>query len=105
MSNGILLKFYKSTDWRRCRDAALLRDNYLCQDCLKDGKISTAYDVHHIKEINLFNVYNPDISLNLNNLVCLCHECHNKRHTRFEKQERQKERYTIDRNGNFIKID
>lgn len=72
--------FYKSTAWQRCRDAAWRRDGGLCQDCLKQGKLVAAEEVHHITPLTPLNVRNPEISLNLDNLVSLCRECHKARH-------------------------
>ena len=72
--------FYKSKAWQSCREAAISRDRYLCQDCLQQGRISTAEEVHHIKPLTPENVTDPSISLNLENLVSVCRECHKARH-------------------------
>lgn len=32
-------KFYNSKAWQVCRSIALARDNYLCQECLKQGRL------------------------------------------------------------------
>ena len=67
-------QFYNSDPWETARTLALIRDFYLCQECLKN-KIIRAYDVvHHIKPRRLF----PQLALVLSNLICLCHACHNK---------------------------
>lgn len=57
------------------------RDSYLCQDCLKAGRIVPAEEVHHIKELTKENVRDPSVTLNLNNLVSLCRRCHRMRHS------------------------
>jgi 5-methylcytosine-specific restriction endonuclease McrA len=72
--------FYKSKSWQACRAAAWSRDRGLCQDCLKSGRITPAEIVHHITELTPQNIGNPSISLNLDNLVSVCRECHAKRH-------------------------
>lgn len=46
-----IAKFYHSREWKRVREAVLIRDNYLCQYCLKDNIIKSAEIVHHIVEI------------------------------------------------------
>lgn len=68
--------FYKSRAWQAIRRRALIRDHYLCQDCLKENRITQADTVHHRVEIS------KDWSkrLDLNNLVSLCAACHNARH-------------------------
>ena len=73
-------KFYGSKAWQVCRDVAIKRDRYLCQDCLKLGRITPAEEVHHIVELNAINVDDESVSLNLDNLVSLCRRCHRARH-------------------------
>jgi 5-methylcytosine-specific restriction enzyme A len=70
-------EFYKSAAWEKCREVVLIRDNYLCQDCLKQNKITPADMVHHIKELE----QHPEVALDLDNLVGLCDSCHNKQHS------------------------
>jgi len=72
--------FYSSGAWKTIRDLAKKRDAYLCVDCLKAGKITPAEEVHHIIEITPENVTDPNVTLNLDNLVSLCRECHKARH-------------------------
>lgn len=69
-------RFYKSTAWRKCREITLARDNYLCQECLKHGKITTANVVHHIKPLEDY----PEFALDARFHISLCHACHNKEH-------------------------
>lgn len=38
------------------------------------------YIVHHKCYIDTTNIYNPDITLNFDNLELLCLDCHNKEH-------------------------
>lgn len=68
--------FYNSTAWLRCRKLALIRDNYLCQKCLKENKITTADMVHHIRSLEDY----PELALVLENLESLCNACHNMEH-------------------------
>lgn len=68
--------FYKSAAWQKARQVALIRDNYLCQSCLKDKKIVKADVVHHIKELKDY----PELGLVLSNLISWCHACHNRHH-------------------------
>lgn len=69
-------KFYKSKEWEVSREVAIVRDNALCQDCLKNNKIVAFYTVHHIVPIK------EDWSrrLDISNLICLCESCHQIRH-------------------------
>lgn len=72
-------QFYKSANWLKLRDYVLKRDNYLCTECIKSGKLTTCNTVHHIIEIR----EDMSKSLDQDNLTTLCYECHNKIHKRF----------------------
>lgn len=89
-------QFYKSIQWRNCRSEYMKKAKGLCEDCLKENKITPAEEVHHIKPITPFNVNDPEITLNFSNLVALCRECHRKRHGARER------RYTIDEYGRVM---
>lgn len=56
--------------WGRARKAALNRDKFLCQACLKQGKVTPAKEVDHIKR--KADGGTDDIS----NLQSLCTPCH-----------------------------
>jgi 5-methylcytosine-specific restriction enzyme A len=68
-------EFYHSKEWERVRQAALMRDNYLCQDCLEEKRITPADVVDHIKPVRQF----WNLRLSLSNLRSLCHAHHNKK--------------------------
>lgn len=77
---GYASRFYKSLKWQNMRDNIIKRDKGLCVDCLKNGMITTAEEVHHIIPITESNINDPSITLNPDNLVSLCRECHKARH-------------------------
>ena len=85
--------FYKSKAWQRCRENIMKRDAYLCVDCFKKNKLTPAEEVHHITELTADNINNPAITLNPDNLVSLCRECHKARHGA------RQHRYKIDERG------
>jgi len=72
------MKFYKSSKWRKKREAILRRDNYLCQECKRYGKTTPAQTVHHIYPLERY----PELALVSVNLVSLCNECHEQMHDR-----------------------
>lgn len=80
--------FYKSKEWRKCREMILIRDHYLCQTCLKKGIIKVANTVHHIKPLEDY----PELALEPTNLESICPACHNQEHP--EKGRRDKEPVT-----------
>lgn len=69
-------KFYKSKEWIKGRQLAIVRDHALCRDCLDKDVITPYNTVHHIVPIK------EDWSkrLDIDNLICLCESCHQKRH-------------------------
>ena len=87
-------RFYKGTNWQQLRDTIMKRDGYLCQDCKARGKITPAEEVHHIIELTPNNINDASITLNPDNLVSLCRECHRQRHGA--------KRWKVDANGNVI---
>ena len=60
--------------WRKFRKA-VLRQNPLCQDCLREGFITPSKEVHHIKKLRDY----PELRLVRSNLLCLCTRHHNVR--------------------------
>ena len=65
----------------------------LCEDCLKQNKVTPASEVHHIIELTPKNITDPCITLSYQNLVALCHDCHMKRH------HPHKRRFKVDEYG------
>ena len=83
--------FYKSAAWQACRSSYWRQVGGLCEDCLKAGRFTPGVEVHHIEELTPDNIGNPAVTLNPDNLVLLCHDCHMARH------KGQTKRYTVDK--------
>jgi len=75
MAKEFAKQFYNSAIWNKQREYILKRDGYTCTE--KDCQ-NIATEVHHIIELNQYNIDDPNISLNENNLRSLCHDCHTK---------------------------
>lgn len=65
-------ELYHTPVWRRLRRMALQRDHYLCQACLRKGRITIATEVHHLRPVRDY----PGLALVLDNLESLCWPCH-----------------------------
>ncbi|EON70471.1 HNH endonuclease [Lysinibacillus sphaericus] len=65
--------FYNSKEWISQRKKILKRDKYICQICRRFGRNKSAEVIHHIIELN----ENWSKRLDENNLILLCHRCHN----------------------------
>ena len=98
MSRPFARQFYSSKAWQDCRNEYMKYAHYLCEDCMKRGIYKPAKEVHHIEELTPENIYRPEISLSLNNLVALWKECHAARHNEKEKEKR----YFFGKNGEII---
>lgn len=75
MAKDFAKAFYKSKAWQDARDYALMRDVYLCSRC---GRL--AEEVHHIIRLTPQNISDPAVTINPDNLECLCRECHQAEH-------------------------
>ena len=64
--------FYNSKSWDRVRQYIRKRDGYLCQECKRYGKRTTAKEVHHVNPLK----ERPDLALDERNLLTLCLKCH-----------------------------
>lgn len=74
MENSFAYKFYKTIEWKRCR-SAFLRMHPLCERCGMPAR-----QVHHKIRITPQNMFDPEITLNWENLEALCEECHQAEH-------------------------
>lgn len=84
MAREFAKSFYGSKRWKKCREAYIAHrksiDGGLCESCHD----SPGYIVHHKVEIQPWNINNPDVTLNFDNLKYDCHICHNKENNRDE---------------------
>lgn len=80
MAREFSIRFYRSKEWKKVRKYVYERDRGLCQDCLKHNKLTIGEEVHHIEYLTPYNINDPNITINPNNLVLLCKDCHHKRH-------------------------
>lgn len=87
--------FYKSKAWQSCRNTYIKSVGGLCEECLKHGRYKAAVEVHHKTHITPYNVNDPSITLNWDNLIALCRECHRRQHT-------TPKRYKVDELGRVI---
>lgn len=79
-------KIYNSKRWVRLR-AWKFVNSPLCEECLKEGKVTPTDDIHHIisfmstddKSRRLWLAYDYD------NLMSLCKQCHQKIHNQKNK--------------------
>lgn len=100
MAREFAKSFYRSKHWKDCRAAYIAHrksiDGGLCESCHEQ----LGYIVHHKKEIQPWNINNPDVTLNFDNLKYDCHVCHNKENNKDEVEGLAK--YIITTEGDVI---
>lgn len=79
MAKEFAIRFYNSKTWKQCRASYIVSVQGLCEQCLRDGIVTTGYILDHIVELSPMNINDVDITLNHNNLQFLCLSCHNKK--------------------------
>lgn len=88
--------FYSSRIWKSCKKAYISQAKGLCEQCLKNGKITPGEFVHHKIHLTPETVDDPNIALNFDNLELLCRDCHAAEHRKYER------RYRVDEFGRAI---
>lgn len=70
-------KFYSSSAWLKCRKAYIsmreASDGGICERCHENP----GYIIHHRVELTPDNISDPNVSLSFDNLMYVCHDCHN----------------------------
>lgn len=100
MAKPFAERLYNSSAWRKVRDAAIVRDHGMCQ---YQGCCRPAEEVHHIIELTPSNVDDPKIALNLDNLMCVCRDCHFRIHReKILERYRRKARKRILKDGFYF---
>lgn len=92
MAREFAKAFYNSKEWKAVRDYCIMRDHHACVYCGEPVE-----EVHHKIWLTPFNINDWNISLNPDNLISLCHDCHMKEHA-----TAMENLYTFDENGMLI---
>ena len=95
MAKDFSKAFYNSLQWKKIRAFVLTRDFYMCKVC----GAAHAKIVHHIRELTPMNIGDASISMNTDNLITVCEQCHDEIHSR---NHRQEARCRFDAEGNVL---
>jgi len=108
MAKKFARKFYKSKEWKQCRDAYFKSQYGLCEMCRAAGNEVPGEEVHHKTFLTPKNIDNPEVTLRWSNLQLLCKSCHNKIHQKayamHKKSEPVRAGVMFDENGELIKV-
>jgi len=80
---SVINRFYRSAAWQQARLIKITSANGRCENCGGVGE-----EVHHIVYVTPSNVNDIKVTLNQDNLILLCKECHNNEHKRFNNSEK-----------------
>lgn len=72
-------KLYNTTQWSSLRDY-YLHLHPLCENCMKNNKVSPATEVHHKQFLSTDPQREWELLLDENNLMSLCTSCHHRFH-------------------------
>ena len=90
-----LYRFYKSPEWLTLRESIMNENHHECQWCKEKGIISRAETVHHVQwvknhpELAMSRTYRDKSGEIKQNLIPLCHDCHDKAHKRMKYREKR----------------
>lgn len=75
-------EIYNSREWKALRIAKLRSTNGLCEECLKEGIVTSARCVHHVVPIETARTKDKmkRLAFDVNNLRALCFSCHARIH-------------------------
>ena len=104
MAKDFSRKFYSSKQWKECREGYINSVNGLCERCLRDGKITTGYILHHKEHLTPNNINDADVTLNWDNLEYLCKPHHDDIHGVGKKSEVISDGLMFDDDGQLIKM-
>lgn len=110
MSYGIRHSFYQSKAWKDVRKYIWLKQHLLCNRCGKPVYVDGISDylpkdkrrigiVHHKIYLDNINVYDPNITLNEDNLEGVCKWCHE--HVCHNTDTSTRKDYEFDDEGNI----
>lgn len=74
---------YNDPRWRPIREAVMQRDGGLCQECLKQDRLTPATEVHHKISPFQHGISDADFQFyawNMDNLEAICRDCHSAIH-------------------------
>lgn len=72
---------YQNSTWRKLRDT-YMHSHPICEECLKQGKVTPAEDIHHKRSPFKGGEINYSLLLDPENLMALCKDCHAEQHNK-----------------------
>ena len=91
MAREFARALYKSKEWERLRSRCMARPvtlpdgrvcpPYMCERCFeRRNRLVPAEICHHIRFVTPLNVHDPSVTLNADNIMRVCRDCHARIH-------------------------
>ncbi|PWL65941.1 MAG: HNH endonuclease [Amedibacillus dolichus] len=101
MAREFAKAFYNSKEWIQCRESYIkAMPKYkrgLCECCYNKGKHVLGQELHHKIWLTPKNIHDRNITLNHDNLILLCFDCHREKHN-----QRKQNQYVFNDRGELI---
>ena len=97
MARDFATQFYKTQQWKKCRDLYAASVGGVCEVCWEKGIITAGEIGHHKIFLTPENIDDPNVTLNWKNLQLVCRDCHADIHKGLADR-----RYKIDELGRVI---
>ena len=101
MAREFAKAFYNSEAWTTCKRRYIqLMPRYmrgLCEKCYADGKHIKGQELHHKVWLTPNNIHDSNVTLNHDNLILLCRDCHREAHG-----DRKPSQYVFNDQGELI---
>ena len=98
MAREFAKQFYNSKKWKNAREFKIAAQHGICERCGKSYS-SRQLIVHHKIYLTPQNICDENISLNQDNLECVCKFCHNEEHLKDTNRI-----IYFDENGNVLNV-
>lgn len=109
-------EIYNSREWKELRIAKIRSTNGLCEECLKEGIITSARCVHHVVPIETARTKEEmkRLAFDVDNLRALCFACHARIHKELgsntakivrQRAEARQDRWADNLMNKFVKQD
>lgn len=94
--------FYNSNEWKMCKQNYInkmpLNMRGLCEKCYAKGEHTLGKELHHKIHLTPNNIHDRNVTLNRENLILLCFDCHQNEHG----NRKQEKSYKFDEYGNLV---
>lgn len=81
LNQSVSKEVYNHKTWKKLRNS-YIAEHPLCENCLAEGRVTPAEEVHHIIPFLSGSTYQEqlDLAYDVSNLMSVCGKCHSELH-------------------------